>query len=252
MKPLDLQCTKITLINFGDKQLYRSFDNRLRYTERRPDLYESDSDIFGASTTVLDISDTPTKHGADVLLFGQKHHEARTPDWLWDYQGRLKILATKFHKGVHYAARPEHFLPIVAHLNELHRGGFVHGDIRAFNMVLHYEDSNKPSGKLIDFDYGGKVTMDDTQDAGNGYLNPKYPSGYVHHLEDGLRLGRPDEAITISHDWYALGFIIFDLYDLDHPKIAYEYLMTETDQPLTDEQKLLRDQRSRLIDLRAY
>ena len=50
--------------------------------------------------------------------------------------------------------------------------------------------------------------------------DPKYPNGYVHRLDDGLRLGRPGAKITKSHDWYALGKIIFNMHDLFHPKIT--------------------------------
>ena len=55
-----------------------------------------------------------------------------------------------------------HFLPIIDHLEQLHSQGFVHGDIRAYNMVLQY-DTTKPEkpdkGWLIDFDYGGVHDM---------------------------------------------------------------------------------------------
>ena len=177
------QLTSIFILCLLTK-LYRCYDNRLRYTERRPDMYERCPNISDDCETVLDISDTPTECGVDVLQFGQEQpNDIEQPDWLWNYRGRVKIITTKFHKGVHYASRPEQFLPIIAHLKALHQGGFVHGDIRAYNMVLSYDNDNKPNGKLIDFDYGGEISTNETvennalSENDNGYLNPKYPSG---------------------------------------------------------------------------
>ena len=223
----------------------------MRYTERRPDLYEHSLNIAGNCEIVLDISDTGTST-ARILHFGQKlPDDIKKPDWLWIYRGRVKIISTKFHKGVHYASCPEQYLPIVAHLKALHQGGFVHGDIRAYNMVLSYDSKNKPNGKLIDFDYGGEILTNETiednalSENDNGYQNPKYPSGYVDQLEDGSRLGRPGEAITAFHDWFALGRIIFGLYNLRHPKIVSTKIFVENE-PLSEEQKQILEQETRL------
>ena len=178
--------------------------------------------------------------------------------WLWKFEGRLQVISTPFHHGVHYATRPEHFLPIVEHLQEIHKGGFVHGDIRAFNMVLNYEtkyeNESKPQGWLIDFDFGGKISSDVIDD-GNlkhsfGYLNPKYPSGYEDRLEDGLRLGRHDGDIIMSHDWFALGYIIFDLHKLTHPNIDWSIRALRRQVPET--QKLDEEEFSRLLCFRWY
>jgi hypothetical protein len=66
-------------------------------------------------------------------------------DWLWQFRGRLLILATPFREGYHFAHRPTDFMPIIEHLEHLHNEGFVHGDIRAFNMVLGTNDWNESS-----------------------------------------------------------------------------------------------------------
>ena len=131
-------------------------------------------------------------------------------DWLWQSKGQLKVISTPYHEGKHYATHPNQYLPIVDRLEELHNNGYVHGDIRAYNMVLNYEDANNPKGWLIDFDFGGRINE-----------RPKYPSGYVHSLDDGFRLGKPGKAIEDDHDWYALGQIIFSkCYTLTHPDIG--------------------------------
>lgn len=193
-------------------KVYRCYDNRLRCTERRPDVYEHCPGIPGECHVVLHVADTITP--SDSHPFGQlappacadndkKKTKIAKWDWLWKFKGQLKVITTPYHKGKHYATHPNQFLPIVKRLEEMHQSGFVHGDIRAYNMVLNYEDLNEPTGWLIDFDFGGHI--DDS---------PKYPSGYVQDLSDGFRMGKPNERITFEHDWYALGEIIFNLYSL--------------------------------------
>ena len=113
-----------------------------------------------------------------------------------------------------YATHPFHFLPIIDHLQKLHSNGFVHGDIRAYNMLLKYdttsvkadqctvdcssnETGNSYDGCLIDFDFGG------TQN------EVVYPKGYKHLLDDGKRPGKKRNKITIMDDWKSLIGLIF-------------------------------------------
>lgn len=142
-------------------------------------------------------------------------------DWLWKFKGKLLIISTKYHEGVHYAEIPSHFIPIITHLEQLHDQGYVHGDIRAYNMVLQYNTSENSAigtstgsnsdndttinsttndsceGWLIDFDYGGE----------NGKV--AYPKGYKKELLDGRRPGAQGEKITIIDDWKSLIGLIF-------------------------------------------
>ena len=197
-------------------KLYRSYDTRLRPTERRPDLYLK-SNVFGndcdpIAKSVLKIYDRDCvkverdQIGSDI-------------DWLWDYKGELHIISTAYHDGVHYASNPLHFFPIITHLVSLHSQGFVHGDIRAYNMVLlPREDTaaaNESGGKedegwLIDFDYGSKTNV------------VTYPWGYKRSLADGLRPGKADQQITIRDDWRSLFGLILYRYDF-LPKKGDEY-----------------------------
>jgi hypothetical protein len=80
----------------------------------------------------------------------------------------------------------------------MHEEGYVHGDIRCFNIVF---------GKgLIDFDFGGRIE------------SAKYPPGYQDSLRDGERLGSAGATITKWHNWFALIHVIFRLHDLQYPK----------------------------------
>jgi hypothetical protein len=141
-------------------------------------------------------------------------------DWLWDYKGELQVISTTYHDGVHYATHPLHFLPIINHLESLHSQGFVHGDIRAYNMVLPRDAANASAGKvddgwLIDFDYGGTAKI------------VTYPKGYKPTLADGDRPGEAGKPITIMYDWQSLFGLILTKYDFLPKKGGDEYGMQD-------------------------
>jgi hypothetical protein len=124
----------------------------------------------------------------------------------------LLVISIPFLPGHHAATSPMDFIPIIDHLVALHKQGMVHGDIRAYNTVLQHtdtdiNDSGKPKGQLIDFDYGGPERK------------ILYPQGYFKDLEDGSREsdcigGTP---ILAWHDWYALGHLIFFIHEFCRP-----------------------------------
>ena len=137
---------------------------------------------------------------------------------LWGFCGELLIISTQYHEGVHYAARPKHFIPIINRLQQLHRQNFVHGDIRSYNLVLKYEavssesdhetidtrsdtNNNVCAGWLIDFDFGGELG------------SVRYPKGYKSFLVDGDRPGKEGDEITIMDDWKSLIGLILLAYD---------------------------------------
>ena len=192
--------------------MLRSYDNRLRLTERRSDLYLEP--VFekkkAIALRILEIKDVKVGRRKSVGPI----------DRLWRYEGKLLIISTPYHEGMHYAKSPRHFLPVIDHLVQLHRQDYVHGDIRAYNMVLNYDtpsadtkasavgtnctttgstasDSKSCEGWLIDFDFGGK----------KGAV--KYPKGYKNMLHDGIRPGKEGEKITIMDDWKSLIGLIF-------------------------------------------
>jgi serine/threonine protein kinase len=119
--------------------------------------------------------------------------------------GPLLIIATTYRPGGHEAKKPTSFVPIINALEELHRQGYVHGDIRAFNTV--FGEGENP-GCLIDFDFGGRAK------------GVSYPRGYRRTLDDGARIGEEGHKICKWHDWYALGKLIFDVHELEYPAHA--------------------------------
>jgi serine/threonine protein kinase len=123
--------------------------------------------------------------------------------WTQSPKKQLLVIATPFRKGRHFAQRPNDFLPIIEHLEMLHRAGYVHGDIRAFNTVFPEEEGDQ--GCLIDFDYSGKAG------------EVVYPKGYNRNLDDGERTGKGGNKIEKWQDWYALGQLIFYVHQIDPP-----------------------------------
>jgi RIO1 family len=147
----------------------------------------------------------------NILNFGHRQaerkdpfykHRSNSPGWLWGFRGQLMIISSPQLCGVHYATSVRQLADLVHQLERLHNAGYVHGDIRAFNVIFEEEKAH-----LIDFDFGGKE--------GDG--STTYPEGYQHCLLDGRRLGREGEPITAQNDWNDLVSIISFLHKIIPP-----------------------------------
>jgi hypothetical protein len=92
-------------------------------------------------------------------------------DALWDEKGHLLVVQASFCEGEHRAYHVGDFEPIIVQLQDLHRQGFVHGDIRFFNIVLRRKE-----GLLIDFNLGGRI----------GEVT--FPKGYIFPCWTGIGL----------------------------------------------------------------
>ncbi len=85
--------------------------------------------------------------------------------------GPLELIALPYKEGSHIVTKLTDFIPIIRQLQELHGQGYVHGNIRGFNVLF-----SENGGGLIDFDFSR--TPDDT-----------YPPEYRQALTDGFRKG---------------------------------------------------------------
>ena len=118
---------------------------------------------------------------------------------------KLRIIAIPYKEGEHFPKQPSDFKAVIKQLQLLHDHGYVHGDIRAFNVVFCGTDSG-----LIDFDFSGQP-------------GKAYPNGYRGKLTDGHRIGTPTakldkhSKLQYWHDWYALGQLIFSVFHLTRP-----------------------------------
>ena len=166
-----------------------------------------------------------------VIEFGEQDVENTEEEEFWNppHKKNFLVISIPYRKGIHYAKRPRSFLPIIDQLQKLHKAGFVHGDIRAFNTVFGEKEDDP--GYLIDFDFS---------DVPNSF----YPEGYKRELPDGHRMGEgysgplPDdqnreenEQMQTWHDWYALGKLIFVVHELQIPK---DVIDTELKEEFTD------------------
>lgn len=161
--------------------MVRSYDNRFRRTNRSPEIYLSPKCRSIVGEPVVKLVEIP-ENASEFLDPGNSNRSTPTgwssssDDSFWETTSRnngLLLLATPYRVGGHVAKRPKAFLPIIDQLEALHKEGFAHGDIRAFNTVFTEQDGQ---GYLIDFDFGGK-------------FGRFYPKGYRHTLPDGMRLG---------------------------------------------------------------
>jgi serine/threonine protein kinase len=197
--------------------VFRCYDNRLRYTDRRPDVY-LESYIFPRAKEFFRIKDSERP----ILNFGKQdfcddYDHSNDPDWLWKFRGQLMVISTQYLHGKHYAESPLQLLALVLHLEQLHSIGYFHGDIRGYNIVFQKEANvgNKDRdnvleghrGYLIDFDFAGNKGAEST----------KYPRAYQRSLPDGSRLGKAGDKITLHHEWFSLKHILFDLHIMVSP-----------------------------------
>jgi hypothetical protein len=202
------------------------YDDRFMHTDRRPDLY-LDEGLDEEGTIVCQIPDTE-----DAVPFGARVELASgtgtgggtrtgassnailssSRDWLWAKKGQFVAIVVPYRHGRHYATNIKDFKPVLEHLRRLHENGFVHGDVRGFNMAMKNEDE----GFLIDLDYGGKA---------DGSNPPKYPEGYKFDLADGDREERQERShITVKDDLQAMTNLMWRLYvPGDYQGIADSY-----------------------------
>jgi len=199
------------LILLACPQILRCYDTRFRPTHRSPRVYldkRCEGIVGGKVTKVTSLTD-------DVLdLY-------KSEGWI-SKERELLVIAVPYKNGSHIVTKLTDFIPIIEQLQELHKIGYVHGDIRGFNVLF----SENGEGGLIDFDFSG--TPDNT-----------YPDGYRQALNDGFRKGdgnaeSEDNRLAFSHDWYALGQLMFSVHDIEVPSNstmdADELLLSRTGQ----------------------
>ena len=109
----------------------RVYDTRFRPSERRSTLYldpkckgvvgEVAKKVLEISESVAAPADKTSSHDGDP--HGIKNFYKEVPG-KW-----MLVIATTFRAGQHVAQRPKDFLPIIEHLESIHKAGYIHGDI---------------------------------------------------------------------------------------------------------------------------
>jgi RIO1 family len=126
------------------------------------------------------------------------------------------LISSPYIPGNHYATSAKQLLGVVKHLERLHKKGYVHGDIRAYNIIFAGD-----TGYLIDFDNSGGLDLEST----------RYPEGYKRVLKDGSRKGIEGALVRKWHDWRDLICVLFSLHHIEPP---------EGNPPNTDQEELQR------------
>jgi hypothetical protein len=207
-------------------QVFRCYDNRLRFMDRRPDTYLYSGLIEGVEKCIhLKDTKVPRAFGEQKVQDDDEHRNSA--EYLWTFQGQLLIISTPYLQGKHCATAPLQLFALVLELEKLHQNAYVHGNIRGFNVIFQegvddectetIDQEEKIAGVclqgfrgcLIDFDFAGVRGADTT----------KYPKGYRSPLNDGFRLGNAGEAVAEVHEWQALHHILFYLHEM-HPPIG--------------------------------
>ena len=194
--------------NYLPSKVLRSYDCRFLQTDRSPTIYLDPQckDIVGREVTV--VVNLPAEDSVESSI-------GHSSELFWASMRPLQIIAFPYKTGKHYASKPTDFIGIIEQLEQLHSRGYVHGDIRGFNVLFGDE------GGLIDFDFGG-------------IPGKAYPEGYRRILADGWRLGTSyaedkDNVLQFYHDWFALGRLMFTFHewnvsmfsDIDVDKLRY-------------------------------
>jgi hypothetical protein len=179
----------------------RAYDNRVRQTSRSPYLYHNWSKIKGDTKHVVNwTEDNNGEINENTIEFRDMTYMQQSTLFRSDEKcGKVEVIAVPFVPGSHACSNVHEALCLTRFIKEMHKEGFVHGDIRALNIVFAGDKTI-----LIDYDFGGI----------DGQV--EYPPGYEKVLPDGGRgSANQGEMITSERDTEALHYVLGVLHFLD-------------------------------------
>lgn len=108
----------------------------------------------------------------------------------------LSVLRYPLIPGDQFARSAHSFVGVLRCLDDVHRSGWLHLDVRGSNCVFHPEDGTKSA--LIDFDFAGEEG------------EATYPYGYNTNIDDGERHpeARTGWVGRRSHDYYSMAAVM--------------------------------------------
>jgi hypothetical protein len=158
-------------------RVLRGYNYRLLCTNQRRDVYLQ---YFGDATQiVVEYDDSKILLGQgpqqprETLPLGAFEEGSNDRDWIWSFRDCFSVLSVPYHHGRNWARHISKVIPLLEQLLDLHRRGFVHGDIRCINVVV---------------------------DGDGGQNRSKFPASYRFHLAEGARRARPSAAISRVDD----------------------------------------------------
>ena len=166
-------------------------------------MYLEYDGLKNETETVMTLKDAD---GTNVVSFG-KVSAGETQSMLFrdvinPKRGQVKVIAVPFLEGSHICKTIDQAIDMVKWLQHMHKKDYVHGDIRAFNLVF------SPTRSVpIDFDFGGKVK------------EVRFPRGYNIDPFDGMRPGcEGGDPIKTVDDFRALKHVLTNLHKFDYDK----------------------------------
>ena len=126
----------------------------------------------------------------------------------------LSILRYKYMHGNHEAQEVGQFHGVIQTLDKLHKRGYVHGDVRAQNIVFTGNNSI-----LIDFDLVATV----------GTVYPDGYNGYSEKFPERHREAGPGWKMMMSHDIHSLLYLMCK-YSTGELKSCFKGMMTSLHQ----------------------
>ena len=110
------------------------------------------------------------------------------------------IISYKFVEGEHHATYSDQVLALAKYLQQMHKNGHIHKDIRMANMVFNHQFPEK--SRLIDLDM---------------VADEKYPQDFREDVDDGKRSknAKAGNLAETNDDWFALGETLFSNFDVD-------------------------------------
>ena len=196
--------------------VFKIFDNRFHATFRNTDVWLQDHPWL-KELSVVEFLYYQENESVDCTLGRPATREDGSAVSVLPYgNGSARIIMYNRVDGTHIASKVSHFYDIARSISDMHRAGFVHGDIRGFNMlhphaVTHPQEQGQGSvavgistSCLIDFDFSGRQG------------SVKYPPGYADLvLDNGFpRIGKPDVIMEKKDDCYELASAMV-IYQID-------------------------------------
>ncbi|KAL3905057.1 MAG: hypothetical protein SGILL_009830 [Bacillariaceae sp.] len=195
--------------------VFRAYDNRVRETPRSPQLYHKYDALKESTIPVVTVVDG--HNDGNVLEFGDVASPSMIVSTLFrddERRGKIEVIAVPYYEGSHLCQSLEQAIEIVGWFEELHKAGYVQGDVRGLNLV--FSNGDGPSIP-IDHDFGGPEG------------STKFPPNYSESPTDGDRPQcKGGESISSHHDVYALWHVLCRLHELEKKKEKF-YMLASND-----------------------
>jgi hypothetical protein len=127
------------------KQVLRSYDNRVRTTDRSSEVYldSNNSEIVGGQVEiVVPFPEIVDGAAQETVENPSADPDDATTDSFWNASGEksIQIIATPYRPGQHVATSPKAFVPIIDQLQLLHKKGL---SMVIFERLTQFLDMNQ-------------------------------------------------------------------------------------------------------------